>query len=202
MNHNYLDAMITQIKQLLFPQNTRKFSARIQKQERILRWALLIGFFSLNLTFIRMQNSLYEAHVQRVLAHPFDAFEHMSLAIVLKDIGFIGEAKSELVFANQLSPLASRTRTDSTKSVLGTSTVTTDLLTTWDHEEKDRETAYRFWQTVTQTNPEYRDGFLWAGTSAWNVSQKEKAVKFFEKAEEIDPNYRLTTFLLENLKQQ
>ncbi len=73
------------------------------------------------------------------------------------------------------------------------------LLSTWQTEIDNLNSQYTYWQEVIRGKPDYRDAYLVLGRLALRLGQEAEAVRWFNLALNIDPNYSLTVEILQKI---
>jgi len=155
---------------------------------RVGLWVALIAFIIFNAVFVRLNPSRFTEFLLQPLLKPFSIAAHVDTAKKLWDAGFHQTATRELVIAKDLLT--------TNGSVLGATTEPTALLATWEQVPVKLKDAYTYWLEVTKEKPDYRDGFLMAGSYAYELGDVTQAVSLFRKAYAIDPNYKTTLDML------
>jgi len=180
-----------------FPQITRVFSAFTlasvwQWSERVVLWAVLIAFIIVNLSTAKNHPSKLSELLAPSLTNPFSIAQHVTTAKHLWDLGYRETATRELVIAQGL--------VEAGGSVLGATSNPTTLLAQWELEPSRLKAAYEYWKSVTDEQPDYRDGFLIAGSYAYQLGNITEASSMAQKAYALDPNYKPTIEILGKIK--
>jgi hypothetical protein len=162
---------------------------------RILLWTGLCVFLAVNIVSLTKYPRAESSALLSSLVHPFSVESHLKAAKTLRDLGFIAQAKRELVIARELQ------KTD-TETVLGTSTDLKELLARLEQEPAMIKNYYEYWKSVTREKPEYRDGFMMAGLYAYRLGYKNEATGLLDQAVLLDANYAPLNTLLDIIKEK
>jgi len=155
-------------------------------------WMVLGAFFTVNLLAAMNHPAVLSQLLLPSLTDPFSIARHVTTAKHLWELGYRQTATRELVIAQDLVAAGG--------SVLGATSDPTTLLAQWELAPSQLKAAYEHWKSVTQLHPDYRDGFLVAGSYAYQLGNVNGAKQLFEKAYALDPNYEPTAGFLQKIK--
>jgi tetratricopeptide (TPR) repeat protein len=162
--------------------------------ERAVLWSLLIGLFSYNVMSTLAWKSPLTLYFLPALKEPFSSTTHMEIASKLWETGLHAQAKQEIALAQELM-------SSKDMSVLGMSTSPASLLQEWESQPHKREEEYRYWKTILEQKPDYRDAYIQAAVFAYELGNIEIASDLLHKAYTLDPTFHSTTLLLSRLEQ-
>lgn len=83
--------------------------------------------------------------------------------------------------------------------VLGTTTYQAQI-DKWQAERYQKEAALAFWKIMTERYPNYRDAFLWAGATSFELGRTEEARKYLTQAISLDQYLEFPKLLLSKLE--
>ncbi len=162
--------------------------------QRAALWIGVLGLVGYNI-FASMSGFMpYEAERKNILMFPFMEESYTRLGASLYDVGEIYMAKHELDIAQDV---ASKT---TSSSVLGASTPSEALFTSWETQRNSLATTYVFWQHVVDEKPDYRDAYVYLATLAYALHMREDAVSYLDAAYELDANNAVIKHLTEEIK--
>lgn len=155
-----------------FPQISRFFSAKtvfsiLSWGEHTLLWGglgLLIAINSLNL----LDAPTSKLSILPVLSRPFSADRHMELAYTLRNLGLEAEANREAMLAQDISH---------GQAVLGV----------WEAQPAELKVGFTHWKTISEEKPDYRDAFVMAAVTAYQLNNQKEAVTLINRAYTLDP---------------
>jgi tetratricopeptide (TPR) repeat protein len=156
-------------------------------------WTALVIFFISNLIALRYYQSKLSRLLSPSLSNPFSIAQHVTVAKTLWDMGFHKTATRELIIAADL--------VEAGGSVLGATSNPTTILAEWKQEPSKLTSAYEYWKSVTILYPDYRDGYLIAGTLAYQLGNVGTAKQLIEKAYTLDPNYKPIVDMLKKIEE-
>ena len=140
-------------------------------------WALLLALISFNVVWRLTKPLAYSDKLIDVLARPFSAPAHESLAQTLTGSHARTLADRELTIVGELSP------------VLGASTTA---------KAKQEAADMIYWQHVLAGYPDYRDAYVQLAALTYGEGDIAQAHTYLVKAHSLDPNNatvnRLTDF--------
>lgn len=151
-------------------------------------WLALVAVIVFNAIYATTNSSKLSRILFQSLQKPYSISAHVDTAKKLWDAGFHESATRELVIAKDLLT--------ANGSVLGATTEPTSLLTTWEQVPVQLKAAYEYWSQMTKEKPDYRDGYLLAGSYAYQLGDVTRAISLFRKAYNVDPNYKPTLDML------
>jgi tetratricopeptide (TPR) repeat protein len=172
-----------------------RFASILHLTLRVLLWTGLCVFLVINIVTLTKYPDAESPAFLSALIRPFSAETHLKAAQMLQDLGFIAQAKREIVIAKELQG------TD-TENVLGASSGLTEILARLEQEPGMIKNYYDYWKSVTRGKPEYRDGFMMAGLYAYRLGYREEAIGLLNQAVLLDANYAPLNTLLDIVRKK
>lgn len=146
----------------------------------------IAGFF----TFIVHEptSPLAEA-LHQVKAKPHSVSLHLALAKAYESLHLYNKVQSEVdIGETWMTPFVVSSHYPSAQ-VLGT----TDFKTHLSQKTQTQQKLEKYWTEVTNSTPNYRDGYVQLYYLAYNSQREEEINKLRSKITELDPNYVLPT---------
>jgi tetratricopeptide (TPR) repeat protein len=173
-----------QISRLKFPHISRVFSAIL--------WTTLLAFIIVNIYLASKNTSIIQLFFSSSLSQPFSVESHIKTAVALWNKGMQTTALQEIRIADDLYRANGA-------SVLGSASTPSTILTDWESQPQKLKTDFTFWKSITEKQPDYRDGYIMAGLYAYQMQNMKEALSLLNKAHELDPNYAPLNTLLEKI---
>ncbi len=151
----------------------------------------LAVFLFLNISLKATINPARTNAIFAILSNPFAVDPHVQLGRLLRQEERTGAATQELMIAADMSKQGS--------NVLGATTDPASILEQWQTEAERLAKAYRFWRSVAEDKPDYRDAQLLAAALAFQQSDMTEAARFAQNTLALDPNNHEAQQLLDQL---
>lgn len=119
-----------------------------------------------------------------VLKQPQLARNHEQLAQAYWQEGNLVDATRELQIAGD---------------VLGITTYQAQI-EKWQAERAEKEATLTFWKTMTNSYPIYRDAYVWAGATAYELGRTDEAREYLTQAVSLDQYMEFPKLLLSKLE--
>lgn len=161
----------------------------------MLLWGILISLIAYNVVLWRTKPLSFAPNVFAVFVSPFSMIPHKNLGLALWDAGAREDAKREILLAIELRAPTSQAPADS--QVLGTTTDPEDLLQIWENSPRMEAAAFKFWQQVTISHPDYRDAYIQLALVSYNQGNLTATKTYLAAAAALDPNGKAVHDLLE-----
>jgi tetratricopeptide (TPR) repeat protein len=146
---------------------------------RILLWCCLVYILMINISAKINFKSALDDLAGSALTKSANRQVHLELARLFFRNGNLNQARLELTQAQSISAGAS-----------GDSRDIAALMGIWQNEPLVLKGKYDFWMKIVRDKPDYRDGYIMAATSAYDLGKTEEAKSLIHQALEFDPNYQ------------
>jgi Tfp pilus assembly protein PilF len=161
------------------PQIPRQIPARnITRLFPLFLWVSLTGILSVNVfAKIRAQSSASQISISSITM-PYNRNVHLKLAKLYFENGKTQEAETELNEAKASAP-----------NVLGDEINTSKVLSGWQNTQLLAKKNYTYWLSVIHDKPDYRDAYIMAAFTVYDLGKVDLARSYIRTALAIDPNY-------------
>lgn len=183
-----------------FPQIYRIFNATpLKTGVKLAIFGLLAAFLAFNLSPGLPADFLtFERAKLAVMLSPKDLGSRLLLVQEYLKRGDMEAVERELLLAQDL--VEKNPHSPGSSSVLGTSLSPLKILEKIRNEPLKIRNEISFWEKVVVDKPDYRDAYLQLAILNYQIYEKEKAIGYLKKAQEIDPNFEAIKSLEKILK--